>query len=409
MLRKYLWKIRQILKDIWVRVLGFGVVAILAAVASPTLAPYVPDNMKFQPGAEAVEQVLKIMASSMLAVTTFSLSIAVQAFSAAASTATPRATALLQQDLTTQSVLSTFLGAFLFSLMGIIGLEVGFYSDDGQVLLFVATVLVVATVIIALLRWIGHLINFGRMNDTLARVEEAATKSVQFRIANPCLQGVPIEGPIPPDARLLTATRVGYLQHLDVPGLHEIAEKLDLELWVSATPGSFVMEDTALLYVAGQRLSADEEEELRAGFTIGAERNFDQDPRFGLVVMSEIASRALSPAVNDPGTAIDVLGRLGRILSLWQPARPEDPACPRVHVPTITGETLINDAFHATARDGAAFVEVQMRLRGVLRGLSAANPDVYGDPVKVLCEQAFSRCEASGMTKSDLDRLSRPD
>ena len=49
-------------------------------------------------------------------------------------------------------------------------------------------------------------------------------------------------------------------------------------------------------------------------FTIGAERTFDQDPRFGLCVLAEIASRALSPAVNDPGTAIDVIGRAVRLL-----------------------------------------------------------------------------------------------
>jgi uncharacterized membrane protein len=46
-------------------------------------------------------------------------------------------------------------------------------------------------------------------------------------------------------------------------------------------------------------------------------RSFAQDPRFCLSVMAEIACRALSPAVNDPGTAIDVIGRGVRILSAY--------------------------------------------------------------------------------------------
>ncbi len=47
-------------------------------------------------------------------------------------------------------------------------------------------------------------------------------------------------------------------------------------------------------------------------------RTFEDDPRFGLIVLSEIADKALSPGVNDPGTAIDVIGTLVRLFTLWQ-------------------------------------------------------------------------------------------
>jgi uncharacterized membrane protein len=46
-------------------------------------------------------------------------------------------------------------------------------------------------------------------------------------------------------------------------------------------------------------------------------RYFDEDPRFGLITLSEIASRALSPAVNDPGTAIQIISSYVRLFSLW--------------------------------------------------------------------------------------------
>jgi|GEM_PF-2436099 len=53
-------------------------------------------------------------------------------------------------------------------------------------------------------------------------------------------------------------------------------------------------------------------------FQIGRDRLFDDDPRFGLVVLSEIAARALSPAVNDHGTVIDVIGTIVRLFAKWQ-------------------------------------------------------------------------------------------
>ena len=114
---KFLWLVLQQLRKIWVRVVSFAALAILTVIMARFLSGFIPSKWTDQVGAQAVDQVLSILASSMLAVTTFSLSIAVSAFAAAASSATPRATALLQEDTTTQNVLATFLGAFLFSLL----------------------------------------------------------------------------------------------------------------------------------------------------------------------------------------------------------------------------------------------------------------------------------------------------
>ena len=404
-LGQYLWKLRQVLKEIWVRVLGYGAIAVLAALVSPSLAPYVPENLRFDPGDGAVEEVLQIIASSMLAVTTFSLSIAVQAYAAAATSATPRSTALLQQDTTTQNVLATFLGAFLFSLMAIIGLEAGLYSDDGKFLLFVSTVLVVATVVLALLRWISHLINFGRMNDTLDRVEQAATQAIKTRVAAPFLGATPRLGAIPPDARAVYPAQVGYVQHVDVAGLDKLAEEMDIEVWISEPAGKFVHPSIPILYVTGTRLDEEQMATVRQGVTIGRERNFDQDPRFGLIVLSEIALRALSPAVNDPGTAIDVISRQARVLSLWKPEQPDEPDCKRVHMPPISGQNMIDDAFHALTRDGAAFVEVQIRLHIALKALAKNNAEVFEPAATALADLSVQRCTDAGMCDDDITRL----
>jgi uncharacterized membrane protein len=81
------------------------------------LDSYVPKSWTFELGASAVDSLLSIIASSMLAVTTFSLSTVVAAYSSATSTATPRATNLLLDDTVTQNMLATFIGAFIYAIV----------------------------------------------------------------------------------------------------------------------------------------------------------------------------------------------------------------------------------------------------------------------------------------------------
>src|SRR5690606_22461375 len=97
-----------------------------------------------------------------------------------------------------------------------------------------------------------------------------------------------------------------------------------------------------------------------------------QDPRFGLSVLAEIASRALSSAMNDSGTAIDVIGRAVRLLGGWRAEHDDtdDVPCPRVHVPALGVGDLFDDVFAPVARDGAGSLEVQIRLQKALRTLS---------------------------------------
>ncbi|HIA0041491.1 TPA: DUF2254 family protein, partial [Escherichia coli] len=107
----------------------------------------IPESVSVKVGAEAVDNILNILASSMLAVTTFSLSIMVTAYGSATTNVTPRATRLVVEDVTTQNVLATFIGSFLFSLVGIIALNMGAYGERGRVILFIVTLVVIALIL----------------------------------------------------------------------------------------------------------------------------------------------------------------------------------------------------------------------------------------------------------------------
>ncbi len=408
MLSKWRWRLRRFGRRLWVRASLFSLIAVATSLASIYLAPLVPDDLSDIVGSDAVDSILTILASSMLTVTTFSLTVMVTAYGAATSNATPRATKLLVEDATTQNALGTFLGSFLFSLVGIIALSTGLYGQKGRVILFGATVLVIAFIIVTFLRWIDYLSKLGRVGETIDRVEAAVTEALSQRMQNPNLGG----RPLPPDldgaqtrGRAIRSTGIGYVQHIDVPSLSECAGETG-EVHVVVLPGRFVGPSDVLGWLVGCDEAA--AEKARECFTVSDERSFDQDPRFGLVVLSEIASRALSPAVNDPGTAIDVLGRAVRVLALWADGEDADDdgvPYPSVRVGTLDIDDLFDDVFTPIARDGAGNVGVQLRLMKALRTLATMDHPEVRQAARHQARMALKRAEQAMALPEDLARV----
>jgi uncharacterized membrane protein len=405
MTSKILWLFRKYGRKVWVRVVAYALLAVATVVVAELLSHLLPSKWSARLGADAVDQVLTIMSSSMLAVTTFSLSVAVSAFTAAAQTATPRATTLLQQDLTTQNVLATFLGAFIFSLLGLVALKAGYYTQAGEFVLFLATAFVIVLVVLSFLRWISHLMTFGRMSDTLDRVEAAASEAFSRRLAAPCMGGELQTAPPPENRPRVFCHSVGYVQHVDMQVLAEAAATSGSRIWVVAVPGTFVHDNAPLAVVDAITLEKEFASGIRDAFTIGRERSFEQDPRFGVVVLSEIAIRALSPAVNDPGTAIDVIGRLVRVLSPWRTEKAEKPTFADVVVPAIHTKELLEDAFRPIARDGAEAYEVHLHVQKGLRALCDAAPGTFRDGAQDVSRYALERGQHADLTPQEARRL----
>lgn len=405
MISRYAWYIREAFKKVWVRVVGFAALAFLSAGLAQVLSPYLPEAIALQTGSEAVAQLLGILTSSMLAVTTFSLSIAVSAFAAAAGSATPRATVLLQQDRTTQNVLATFLGAFLFGLVGLIALYAGLYDTAGKIVIFLFTVAVIGLVVVAMIRWIGHLMEFGRMGDTLDRIEQAASQALHVRLENPYLGGQPLHGAPPENCIPVTSDRTGYIQHIDMQALQRCAERGDVRVFVRRLPGAFISGEGSLLFVEAESIEDELMDAFRRAYAIGTTRTFEEDPRFGIIVLSEIASRALSPAVNDPGTAIDILARHLRILTAWREQTDTEIQFENIFVSPIAVADVIEDAFRPIARDGASLSEVQIRLQKVLASLRQSAPEIFSPPCDSMAREALERAEAASLLASEMKAI----
>lgn len=405
MATRWQWVIRVLTRKLWFKAGLYGLAGIATALFAIPIAPLVPKELAEIIGTDAVESLLNILASSMLAVATFSLGTMVAAFAAAASAATPRASKLLVEDPLSQNVLSTFIGAFIFSLVGLIALSTGAYGPAGRFLLFVVTVVVIAAVLVTFFRWIDYLSHLGRISETLKKVERAAEDAARTRAQNPFLGGSRLRS-IPSNAIAHLGTSIGYIQHLDIEPLHHAAELVDGQVWVSRIPGNWTDRTVPLFFTSW---NPDEEalQRLRAAFLIGSTRSYEQDPRFGVIVLSEIASRALSPGINDPGTAIDAIGRLVRVLSEWR-GKPDESLSkpyPRVFVPEITANDLFDDAFSPIARDGAGTLEVGVRLQKALASLARLDPRSFSETAARHSRQALALSEEALTLEDQKDLL----
>ena len=405
MIDRWQWVLRELGKQLWLRAAAFALLGVLASLAAIWAAPLIPEDLSVEIGARAVDDVLTLIASSMLVVATFSLSTMVAAYAAADGSTTPRASRLLIEDGTAQNALSTFIGAFLFALVGIIALSTGVYGDSGRLVLLGVTVVMVGIVVGTFVRWIDRLSRLGRIPEIIDRVEAAAAAAMLERARYPTL-GTRDDAPPPAAAIAVGPDRFGYVCHIDVGALDELGTRHDGHVHVATPPGSFAEPGRPLAFLTWE---PDDEDRaaLRKAFLVEKRRSFEQDPRFGVVVLSEIASRALSPGINDPGTAIDVLGAQVRVLALLvTPAEPEAdaPCWQHVHLPRLAPADLFEDAFVPIARDGAGMVEVGIRLQRALRTLGDLDPARFGPLARTHAADALARA-AAVVPEIDLARM----
>ena len=403
-LRKYVSRLPE---KIWFRAMLFSVGAIAAAAAAEWIGPLIPYEADLEVASGSVGDILTILASSMLAVIAFSVSIMVSAYGSATSTATPRTIALMLADDRSQNALSTFLGTFLFSIVGIIGLSAGYYDDRGRIILFFATIIVIVLITGTLINWIQQLSTFGRMNDLIERVEQATSKALRWHGQHPFLNAqAPVE--IPQDAVPIGCDiPSGVVTSIDMDVLEEAAEKYGVTAYLAIHPGKLVYPARPLLYLSGDDANKADPQPFRDAILVEHDRSFDQDPRFGLVVLSEIASRALSPAINDPGTAISVLDSGLRCFEVFAEAcaTPQEAQYSKVHGPAIETKDLFTDFFAKIARDGAAMVEVQQRIQLCLLALTQSWPDIFSTAASEASSNALARALDTIVHKPDIKDL----
>lgn len=410
--RLLFWR-NRLRERLWLRPLLSGLLSVGVALLARGSDILLDVHWLPVPSAESLEKLLTVLSASMLGIAVFAVGSMVAAYAAASSSATPRTFRLVIADDSSQNALSTFIGAFIFSLVALTALLNDFYDQAGRLLLFLITVVVFAAVILSFLRWVDRIARLGRLGNTVDKVEAATAAALSQRRAWPTLGARPLlDGPA--EGEPLSAPQVGYVQRVDLATLQACAQANDLEVDLLALPGTFATPDRPLLRLrrGPQAPDTPPAEALLKAFVIGDDRTFEADPRFGLVVLAEIAGRALSPAVNDPGTAIDIIGTLVRLFVLWAgpaaaPAATDAPLYDRVRAPALRDAALFEDAYTAIARDGAGSLEVMIRLQKALRSLAALDDGRLAGPATAIARLAARHAALALRLPEERERLRR--
>ncbi|MBW4933131.1 DUF2254 domain-containing protein [Marinobacter sp. F4206] len=401
---------------LWVKPVLFCLVSIAVALLAKTAD--VVEFLGFLPdiSSDSVEKLLTVMSSSMLVIAVFAVGSMLAAYESAARSATPRTFTVVVSDDRSQNALSTFVGAFIFSIVGLVAVTNGYYEKGGIFSLLIITLIVFALVILNFLKWVDAIARLGRLGNTVSKVEAAAESTLRQRGRHPTLGARKAFGST--EGVAVTVDSIGYVQHIDVAALQAIAKKGRLQIEVAILPGCFKMPDQPVAYLRPDGEQSDDgvrktgeglTKKIGEAFVLGDFRTFDEDPRFGLIVMSEIASRALSPAVNDPGTAIGVIDSLVRLFVTWvRNAVPDDSRAveyDRVLIPELSLDDMFEDAFSAIARDGAKSIEVMIRLQKALAGLAELGDAPMRKAARDQSGLAFRHAKQALPLASDVERL----
>jgi uncharacterized membrane protein len=407
---KFLYWINRTKEQLWFKPLIFCILSVFGALMAHSADGLGYSDLIPSVSKDSLKGLLNTISASMLVISTFAVGSMISAFSSASNMATPRSFRLIIADDVSQNALSVFIGSFIYSVVARIALENEFYGDSGVFILFVITCITFAVVIFTFVRWVDQISKLGRLNPTIIKIENATLSAVDAYKKQPYLSLNKTTDNIPKGFPLY-ANQAGYVQNIDIEALNNIAQEVDCHFHINAMPGSFTFGDKSIVKVAKNKreLKPTEKERVINTFNIALQRTFEEDPRFGLIALSEIASRALSPGINDPGTAIAVLNSHVRIFKSFAKPEEEDKKesvmYERVSAEELEVEDLFNDAFRPIARDGSGNVEVMMRLQKVFRSISLMDNKLFSKAAINLSRQSYKRAEMDMKLPEDLDVL----
>jgi len=204
------------------------------------------------------------------------------------------------------------------------------------------------------------------------------------------------------------------IQRVDIPALMHIASEASCVIDMPAAVGDTVFESTAILRVLGGTGPL-AEEALRGAIELGTERTFEQDPKYAIRLLVDIAIKALSPAINDPTTAVqaldqiqDLLIRLGR-RRLEVGAYHDAGGKLRLLIPYPSWEDFLLVAFDEIRFYGASSIQLMRRMKSLISELLDILPEERRAPLGYWQERLQSTIERAFIDQQDKMDASAPD
>lgn len=367
---------------------------------------------------EGARGVLVAIAGSLITVTGVVFSITIVALQLASSQFTPRVLQNFTRDRGNQLVLGVFIGTFTYTLLLLRTVRAS--TDDGADG-FVPAAGVTLAVVLALVSigflifYIHHVARSIEASTIVDRVTHETLGVIRARFPEPEEDGegagedgdadgdsggdedASPQAPAGPAAEV-RSRRSGYVQIVRLHRLIELADEAGLVIRVDAAVGDFVLAGETLASVwprdaAGERTI----EAIRNTFAFGDRRTLPHDVELGLIQLSDIAVKALSPGINDPTTAMMALDRVAElVVALGTRPRRESrtgaDGTLRLLVPTLDFPRVVEVAFGQARRYGGRDTALLLHLVGVVRqcGRRLGTPErrVLRDLLQAIGEQA---------------------
>ncbi len=304
-----------------------SVVAVLAAVGLPVVDEHLQGDLPylFSGNVDSARSLLSTIASAMISLTGLVFSITMVVMQLASSQFTPRLLGTFLSSRITQVTLGVFTSSFLFAFVVLRDVRGGDDPFVPQLSVTTAFVLVLASVAMffAFIHHITMSIQVGQVIDRVAKGTVRALKEGSDAQWDDTSAVPPSWSQQPgPSVVVTTGARHGVVQRIHFSHLVERAERAGVVVELRTRPGDVRHAGQDLALVHGAGAGDDVLDGVREAFGLGKDRTMQQDPEFGVRQLVDIAERALSPGINDPTTAVQVLDELHRILRVAA-ARPD--------------------------------------------------------------------------------------
>jgi len=360
----------------------YAACAIAAGLALPRLETRFLPHLISDISASAATAMYSSIASGMIALTAivFSLTFVMVQFSATAYS--PRLVLWLARDPLLSHALGVFMATFLYALAALAWVDRG-----GARVPFISYMTVLGLLLISIGFFVAlvHRIARLQVNRLLAFTGERGREVIDALY--PPLDSAPTA---------LAANRLDFakktpsqicsyrgrplaVQTIQVDALLYMAQQSGGVMEVLTAVGDTLLESTPIVHVYDSRTFIDEDL-LRGAFQLGEERAFDQDPKYALRLLVDIAVKALSPAINDPTTAVQALDQIADLLLRLSRRRVEIGAYDdaqgqlRLVIPFPTWDDFLCLAFDEICRYGATSVQVMRRMNALISDLESTVP-----------------------------------
>ena len=408
----------RITSALWPVPVIFGLAALVLAGFTTTLDRHGvigADRGRFLVADESTALTLtSVVATGMLVFLGIVFSTTLVAIQLAASQYSPRVVRVFLRSRLTKVALGVFVATFVFALAALIEVRSSrAHLDRGTPVLslFVLSLLVLATLVVFLV-FANGTARLLRVQYLIERVATETRRSIAAAFP-PADVYVDMVAPAadPRGTPITSGSRAGVLDAIDLGGLAAVARAADGWIEMLVPIGSYIGEDAPIAVVHGPRDA--EPDDVRATLLLSNERTLLLDPGCGIRQIADIAIRGLSPAVNDPTTAVQAIDRLADLLARAG-TRPEptgwyldDDGTPRLAALVDTFDGLVRLAFVEIVRYGAESPQVIRRLNAAFDQLeqrcNTTATSVLG-AMRALLQDAVT--EVAGSTFADISAVS---